>query len=59
MASGESYRSLAFQFRIHDSWISVTVRQTLNVICDRLEKVAIPEPNEETLQQTSDGYHRR
>ena len=59
LANGESYRSLAFQFRIHDSSISVTAWQTLNVICDRLEKVAIPEPNEETLEQMAIGYYRR
>ena len=59
LATGESYRSLAFQFRIHHSWISVIVRQTLNAICERLQKVAIPEPNEETLKQTVDGYYRR
>jgi len=57
--TGDSYRSLAFQFRIHHSWISVIVRQTVNVICERLQKVAIPEPNEETLKQTADGYNRR
>jgi len=28
-------------------------------MCDRLETVAIPETNEETLEQTADGYHRR
>jgi len=59
LATGESYRSLAFQFRIHHSWISVIVRQTLNAICEKLQKVAIPEPNEETLKQTADGYYRR
>ena len=59
LANGEPHRSLAFQFRIHDSCVSVIVRQTLHVICDRLEKVAIPEPNGETLEQTVDVYHRR
>ena len=38
LATGESYRSLAFKFRIHHSWISVIVRQTLNAICERLQK---------------------
>jgi hypothetical protein len=56
LASGESYRSSAFQFRIHHSWISVTILQTLDEICDRPEKVAIPEPNDETLKQTVDGF---
>jgi len=59
LATGESYGSLAFQFRIHHSWISVIVRQTLIAICERLQKVAILEPNEETLKQTADGYYRR
>jgi len=59
MATGESYRSLGFQFRIHHNWIGVAVRQTLNAICERLQKVAIPEPNEQTLKQTADGYYRR
>jgi hypothetical protein len=39
--------------------MNVIVRQTLNEICERLQKVAIPEPNEETLKQTADGYNRR
>ena len=59
LATGKSYRSLAFQFRIHHSWISVIVRQTLNAICERLQKVAILEPNEETLKQPANGYCRR
>jgi hypothetical protein len=54
-----SYRYLAFKFRIHHSWISVTVRQTLNAICEKLQKVAIPKPNEETLKQTADGCKRK
>jgi hypothetical protein len=59
LATVESYRSLAFQFRIHHSWISVIVRHTLNAICERLQKVAIPATDEETLKQMADGYYRR
>jgi hypothetical protein len=36
--------------------MNVIVRQTLNAVCERLQEVAIPEPNEETLKQTADGY---
>jgi hypothetical protein len=59
LAPGESYRSLAFQLRIHHSWIIVIVRQTLNAVCERLQKVAVPEPNEGSLKQTADGYYSR
>jgi hypothetical protein len=33
---------------------SCIVRQRLNAICERLQKVAIPEPNKETLKQSAD-----
>jgi len=59
LAPGELYRSSTFLFRIHYSWISVLVRQTLNAICERLQKVAILESNEEILKQMADGYYRR
>jgi len=36
--------------------MGVIVRQALNAICERLQEVAIPEPNEETLKETADGY---
>ncbi|KAJ4428469.1 hypothetical protein ANN_24506 [Periplaneta americana] len=41
-ATGESYRSLMFGFRISHSYISVFVPQVLDVICKKLTSVYLP-----------------
>lgn len=56
MASGESYRSLAFQFRICHSWISIIVKQTLQAIRHRIVHIAMPSPDEDIFKATATGF---
>lgn len=59
MATGESFRSLAFTYRISNSWISVIVREVLKAICDRLLDIVIPKPNLDILKTSAEGYNRK
>ncbi|KAG8334853.1 hypothetical protein J6590_081443 [Homalodisca vitripennis] len=45
-ATGESYRSLAFQYRISASTISNFVPDVLTVVKDKIEHVHLPPPSE-------------
>lgn len=47
LATGESFRSLAFQFRIHHTWISRIVHPTLAAVVNNLTDIAMPKPTEE------------
>ncbi|KAG8221862.1 hypothetical protein J437_LFUL003238, partial [Ladona fulva] len=58
LATGESYRSLAFQFRISHSWISTFVPIVLKAICQRLMKEAIPQLNENRLKQAAEEFYK-
>lgn len=49
MATGESYRSLAFQFRINHSWISICIKQVLRSIVKRMLHIYIPQPSKEQM----------
>ncbi|KAF0701467.1 protein ANTAGONIST OF LIKE HETEROCHROMATIN PROTEIN 1-like [Aphis craccivora] len=57
LATGESYRSLAFQFRISHSWISTIIREVLVAICNRLKNIALPEPTENSLIKVSEDFY--
>lgn len=59
MATGESFRSLAFQYRITHSWISCIVRQVLASICTILLDVYMPQPTEERLRHIASGFLKR
>jgi len=58
LATGESYRSLAFQFRISHSWISIIVREVLTAICAKLKNIAIPQPTENLLNNVSAEFYK-
>lgn len=49
LASGESYRSLAFQFRISHSYISIIIKNTLKTMKNCLLPIFIPSPSKEIL----------
>lgn len=53
MATGESFRSLAFAFRISHSYISVIIKDTLNAMCRHLISLFLPSPNLENLKENS------
>lgn len=59
LATGESFRSLSFSFRISFSYTSVIVREVLAAISKRLLLVAIPPPTEETFKENADYNFRR
>ncbi|CAH1995325.1 unnamed protein product [Acanthoscelides obtectus] len=47
LATGESMRSLAFQFRISHNYISIIMRQTLKVLCEHLVPLYLPTVTED------------
>ena len=53
LATGESFRSLAFQFRISHSWISTIIREVANSIVKRMLDMSIPALTEEDMRQIS------
>lgn len=60
MATGESYRSLANQFRIHFSWISrKIIPETLSAVCKNLQEEAFPDLTENLLKKVAEGFERR
>lgn len=58
MATGESLRSLAFQFRISHSWISGIIREVLTSICKRMLKDFIPPPTKDHLTLVAEDYFK-
>lgn len=59
MATGERFRSLAFQFRISHSWISKIVQETLQSISKRMLNIALPPPDKDVLKLASSGFWNR
>lgn len=51
MATGESFRSLAFSFRISQSYISRIIRLVLKSLSERLTPILLPPPTKENLKQ--------
>ncbi|KAJ8977207.1 hypothetical protein NQ317_011218 [Molorchus minor] len=56
LATGESFRSLAFQFRICHSWISIIIRQVAESIVTRMLTLVMPQPTEEMFKTISRKY---
>lgn len=48
LATGESYRSLAFQFRMHRTTVSRVIQACLKLIINKFMKKAMPEPSAES-----------
>ncbi|XP_008178252.1 uncharacterized protein LOC103307759 [Acyrthosiphon pisum] len=51
MATGESFRSLAFSFRISQSYISRIIRLVLKSLSERLTPILLPPPTKENLKE--------
>lgn len=47
LATGESYRSMAFQYRISHNYISILVRDVLKVLYNKLVPVFLKQPSKE------------
>lgn len=56
MATGESFRSLAFQYRVCHSWISVIINEVSAAIVKKLLNLIIPSPTENDQKNISDQY---
>lgn len=56
MATGESFRSLAFQFRIHHTWISRIVHPTLAAIVNNLMDIAMSTPTEKHWEKNAADF---
>lgn len=56
LATGESFRSLAFQFRIHHTWISRTVHSTLAAV---VKNLTMPIPTGEMWEKTAKGFEMK
>lgn len=59
LATGESMRSLAFQFRVSHQYISVIIKDTLKAIKTRFFAEAMPEPTTEKLKQNAEKFFER
>ncbi|XP_069830296.1 uncharacterized protein [Dendropsophus ebraccatus] len=56
LATGESYASLHFQFRVGVSTISGIVKCTCSVIWQKLQPMVMPSPTEETWRHVATGF---
>lgn len=59
LATGESFRSMAFQFRAHHSTIGRIVEKCLSSIISRFLEKAIPTPTVESLKQIINDFYLR
>lgn len=59
LATGQSYRSLAFDFRISHSRISTIVKEVLSSICEKLVPVLLPTPTENDFKSRAQQFWER
>ncbi|GFQ68092.1 putative nuclease HARBI1 [Trichonephila clavata] len=53
---GESFHSLAFQYRVSHSWISVILREVVEAIIKRMFHVVLPTPTMGQFQKIAQQY---
>nr|XP_022908546.1 uncharacterized protein LOC111419893 [Onthophagus taurus] len=59
LATGESYRSLSFAYRISHSYISVFIPIVLQTLCKKLMPILLPPPSEMDLKQKAEEFWNR
>lgn len=59
MATGESFRSLAFAFRISQSYITRIVRLVLESLSNRLTPILLPTPTKEDMVEISKDFWKK
>lgn len=59
LATGESFRSLAFQYRISFSYTSIIVKEVLKAIKKHLFTIAVPTPTEQSLKTNAEHNFTR
>lgn len=58
LATGDSFRSLAFRFRIGVTTIHKIVKETVVVLWKKLQPLYMPVPDEETWQKTAEDFYK-
>lgn len=51
IATGETYKSLSFAYRISDSYISTIIRKVLRLLREKLLPIAMPSPTTEDFKR--------
>jgi len=59
MATGESFRSLAFAFRISQSYITRIVKLVLESLSNRLTPILLPTPTQEDMIEISKDFWKK
>lgn len=59
LATGETFRSLSFAFRISSSYISVIIRETLDVLCSTLVPIFLPPYSREDLKEKASEFLKK
>ena len=59
LATGDSFNTLAYRFRLGASTVRAIVKQTCNVIWEVLSPTYLPEPNKNHWRQIASGFWNR
>lgn len=59
LSTGESFRSLAFQYRVHRTTIGRIVNKCLKAIVKHFLHIAIPQPTTESLRQNIQEFYTK
>ncbi|XP_069688216.1 uncharacterized protein [Periplaneta americana] len=57
LGTGESFRSLAFGFRISHCHISQIVREVLRSLCEKLAPIFLPNPTKERIKSVASDFY--
>uniref|UniRef100_A0A0K8U346 Putative nuclease HARBI1 n=1 Tax=Bactrocera latifrons TaxID=174628 RepID=A0A0K8U346_BACLA len=56
LATGASFASLAFSFRLGKSTVGAIVKETTQVLWDNMFTIHMPQPNEQCFQEIAEQY---
>ncbi|XP_063925016.1 uncharacterized protein LOC135138913 isoform X2 [Zophobas morio] len=59
LATGDTYYTIGHSYRVGFSTVGQIVREVCEAICQRLQNIAMPEPNEETWKKAAEGFETR
>lgn len=57
LATGESFASLGYAFRISASYVSIVVRETLEALCEHLVPICLPAPTTESFKTRAAEFY--
>uniref|UniRef100_A0A182F8H5 DDE Tnp4 domain-containing protein n=1 Tax=Anopheles albimanus TaxID=7167 RepID=A0A182F8H5_ANOAL len=58
IATGDSFQTIAFSFRLGRSTVSAIVKEVCEAIWNILQPIVLPQPTRQTWMQSADGYNR-